>query len=46
MYRKMDIGWQYKGLREFFIDFLDIQAPDLGMLVTELKMVATFKRIS
>lgn len=40
----MNISSQYKDLREFFVDFLGVQVPDLGMLVEELKKVAASTR--
>jgi hypothetical protein len=41
---KLNISSQYKDLREFFVDSLGVQVPDLGMLVEELKKVATSTR--
>jgi hypothetical protein len=37
---KVLISEQYSDLKEFFVDFLGVKVPDLGMLVQELKKVA------
>ena len=37
---KTAISTLYPGLREFFVDFLGVTVPDLGMLVKELKTVS------
>jgi len=41
---KVAINTQYGSLRHFFVDFLGVNIPDLGMLVAELKEVATSSR--
>ncbi|KIM99744.1 hypothetical protein OIDMADRAFT_125409, partial [Oidiodendron maius Zn] len=41
---KVAIKAQYPTLRHFFVDFLGILAPDMGVLVKELKEVATSSR--
>jgi hypothetical protein len=38
---KVAISTLYPSLREFFVDFLGVKVPDLGMLVKELKKVST-----
>jgi hypothetical protein len=41
---KVAINVQYASVRQLFVDFLGVSIPDLGMLVEELKNVATSSR--